>query len=133
MEINKAIEILITHITNILQSKNNNNYDQRSINGFKNGAKTSTHYTLLISQFNDNQPMNTNNIDSIILKAYYAIPFDQLEEISFIYLQHSIEKQLFLYTRFEEATLNRLKTIFKLRRHRGTKPINFTHYVEFNY
>ncbi len=56
--------------------------------------------------------MNTNNIDSIILKAYYAIPFDQLEEISFIYLQHSIEKQLFLYTRFEEATLNRLKTIF---------------------
>ncbi len=86
MEINKAIDILITHITNILQSNNNNNYDQRSINSLKNGAKTSTHYALLINLFNDSQPMSISNIESIILKAYYAIPFHKLEQISFIYL-----------------------------------------------
>ncbi len=113
MEINTALEIWITHITKIIQGKSNNAYDQRSINGFKNGTKTSASYSLLVSQLNDNKPMDIKNVDSIILKAYYTIPFNCLDQISYIFLQHSTNKKFFLYDEFDTPTLNRLKTILQ--------------------
>lgn len=105
----EAISIWIQHISNTF--KQNNNYDGRSISGFKNGKNTSKAYET-ISNTEVEKSITVDNMNEIFFNRLIELDPEQTDEITYNYVVKILNtKQLITKT----TTQNQDKLILKFK------------------
>ena len=111
MDLNSAIETWISHFTKILLNKNSKNYDNKSINGFKNGNTTSKAHNLIISILNQDAPMCVENVDKILLSAFKTLEITSIGSITYMHLTRVLETKHIINQPLPTEEITTLKEI----------------------
>jgi hypothetical protein len=111
MDISKALNTWITHLTSNLLTKNNKRYDKSSINGLSTGKSTKSACQHLVAHVNEGVAMSPENVDDIMIKAFSQMDATKLDQICFLFLQKCIRDNHIINNDMNEVQLEVLTEI----------------------